>query len=42
MDDNPERLVKKIIDKLDEELGDIDTDDYIKQWHLLDGSSDKH
>lgn len=42
MDDNPERLVKKIIDKLDEELGDIDTDDYIKQWHLLDGTSDKH
>lgn len=42
MDDNPERLVQKIIDKLDEELGDIDTEDYIKQWYLLDGSSDKH
>lgn len=32
MDDNPEKLVAKIIAMLDEDLKDIDTDDLVTKW----------
>lgn len=32
MDDNPEKLVAKIIAMLDEDLKDIDTDDLVSKW----------
>lgn len=36
MDDNPERLVAKIIALLDKEMGDIDTKDNASHWFLND------
>lgn len=41
MDDDPERLVAKIIKMLDKDLGDIDTKDVAEHW-FLDGSPSKH
>lgn len=32
MDDNPERLVQKVIAMLDEDLKDINTDDLVSKW----------
>lgn len=34
MDDNPERLVQKIIDCLDKDFSDIDAQDYAQHWYL--------
>jgi len=41
MDDDPERLVAKIIKMLDKDLGNIDTKDVASHW-FLDGSPSKH
>lgn len=41
MDDDPERLVTKIIKLLNKDLGDIDTKDVASHW-FLDGSPSKH
>lgn len=41
MDDNPERLVQKIIDCLDKEFGDIDTQDYAQHWYLSNHVDDR-
>lgn len=34
LDDDPERLVKKVVDMLDEETKDIDLTDAISKWYL--------
>ena len=34
MDDDPERLVKRIIERLDEEYKDIDTKALIHHWYM--------
>lgn len=34
IDENPEKLVKKVVAFLDEEFSDLDTEDYLNQWFL--------
>lgn len=41
MDENPERLVEKILKILDKEFKGIDTQDYAYRWYL-EGDPDKH